>query len=150
MEAANSIWQRSTKLLLVFRYTSAGQLNDFREAIKSVGLNVHNCHVLAVVEDKKQALKDLGSVTYLSEKEFNLIGKLKNEKAQKTLNERFDLLVIVGDLPKRIQKLLSKKKEMIGVGINNSIDFLTINLTSEESSPSHIINFVKNTLNKIS
>lgn len=151
MTEMNSIWERSNKLLLVVNFRSLGEMKAYREAIKSVGLNVHNCHILAIVEDKreKQMLTELGSVTYISDKEFNLLGKLKNEEAQKTLRDSFDLMVVVDDIPKRIRKLLSKRKNTIGVGINNEIDFLTIKLNSEQSEPLHLITFVQDTLKKI-
>ena len=52
MEMDNNIWTRSSKLLLVVKYRSLNEMKEYREAIKAVGLNVHNCHILAVVEDK--------------------------------------------------------------------------------------------------
>lgn len=151
MEKNNNVWGRSTKLLLVLKYKSKNELKDYREAIKAVGLNVHNCHVLAVLEDKKENhnLESLGSVTYLSTKDFNLLGKLKNAEVQKILKDNFDLLVVVNDIPKRIQKLLEKKKITIGVGVNNDIDFLTIKLSTEHVKPMQLVTFVQNTLKKI-
>ena len=151
MDLNNNIWGRSTKLLLVVKYRSKNELKEYREAIKAVGLNVHNCHILAVLEDKKENhnLESLGSVTYLSTKDFNLLGRLKNADAQKKLKDNFDLLVVVNEIPKKIQKLLEKQNIAIGVGINNEIEFLVIKLSTEHIKPMQLVTFVQDTLKKI-
>ena len=65
------------------------------------------------------------------------------------LRENFDLMVVVNEIPKKIQKLLSKRTKTIGVGINNDIEFLTIKLSSEKTKPLQLITFVQDTLKKI-
>lgn len=149
MSTVENIWSRSKKLLVVVQYESTELTTSYREAIKHAGLNINDCHLLLTVKDRKEVLKDISSVSYLSEKDFNLLGRLKNEQAAKTLGQNFDLVLFVADPPKRISKLINKKINAVKVGVNSNVDYLTINMNSEDTNPAHLISFVKNTLQKI-
>lgn len=146
-----SIWKRSNRLLLVVKFNSLDEIRDYREAIKAAGLNVNDCQILAIVDNKKEKaiLTEIASVTYFCDKEFNLLGGLKNDEVSKLLDQNFDLLVVNGDLPKRVQRLLRKKINAVMVGVNSSVEFLTIQLSTDDTAPGHLISFVKNMLLKI-
>jgi hypothetical protein len=135
----------------VVTFNSLDEIKEYREAIKQAGLNVNDCSVLAIVANKqeKSVLTELFSVTYVSDKEFGLLGRLKNEEVGKLIEQNFDLMVINGDISKRMQKLLKRKIKAVMVGVNSSVEFLTIHLNTEDTSPVHLISFVKNMLLKI-
>ena len=116
-----------------------------------MGLNINDCKILALVPTKKEKmlLREVSSVTYCSEQEVNLLGRLKNENATKLLSEKFDTVTVVGDLSKKMSRLIKKTAPKNAVGINSNVEFLTINLTSKSSSPEQLLNFVKQTLEKI-
>lgn len=151
MSSTQSIWKSTEKMLLVVNYVTVEELQKFREAIKEMGLNIHQCKILAVVESKKEKilLREVSSVTYCSPQELNLLGKLKNEDAVKLFSDKFDTITIIGDLNKKISKLIKKMAPKNAVGVNSNVEFLTINMTSKSSSPAQLLNFVKQTLEKI-
>jgi len=115
-------------------------------------LNVHECSILCIVNSKKEnaLMRDLGSVVFLSEKEYNLFGGIKNESANKLLAENFDAVVFMGDFSKKIRKSVKKVSPQITVGVNAKKTETDINLQSKSDKPDHLINFVRETLQKIS
>lgn len=146
-----STWKKAEKMLLVVEYSTLSEIKKFREAIKAMGINIHQCNILAIVETKKEAqmLTEVSSVTYFSDKEINLLGRFKNEKASKVLGERYDVLTVVGDFSRKMNKLLKGVKTNMAVGVNSNVEFLTINMKSESADPGQLLNFVKQTLEKI-
>jgi len=150
-QSSNSIWDSIKRLLVVVEFDQLDTMKDWREAIKNSGLNIHHCYVMGIVATKKErlALGEMSSVVYISEKDFGLLGRLKNEEAQRVLSERFDSLLVVGDIPKKIEKVLSKLPFRIDVSLNVEEGNRTINLKTEESAPKYMLNFVKQTLEKI-
>lgn len=149
--SGNTIWSSINKLLVVVKFDQIETMNQWREAIKNLGLNIHDCHILAIVESKKErsSLGEMTSVTYISGKDFGFLGRLKNEGAQKILSDRFDAVLVVGEIPSRIEKTVRKVSTSIDIGLNSNRDDRTINLRTEESAPKYMLNFVKQTLEKI-
>lgn len=137
--------------MVVINFKSLDDIHAYRSAIKSVGLNVNDCAILAVTPNKKAiaTLPEIHSVIFASEKEINLLGNWKNEKAAKAISRFYDLLLVIGEHDKKIVRQVKKTKKTIAVGINTNADFLTIDLHSEETSPEHLLNFAKQTLEKI-
>lgn len=148
---SNSVWNSIKRLLVVVKFDRVETIHDWREAIKLSGLNIHDCIVLGIVASKKErlALDEMSSVVYISEKDFGLLNRLKNEEAQRVFNDRFDTLLVVGEIPKKINKALLKLTVRMDVSLNTSEEQRTINLTTEESTPKYMLNFVKQTLEKI-
>jgi hypothetical protein len=146
-----SIWRQTRKILLIIAYDSLDQVHTYRDAIKSVGLNVNDSLVLALVDTKKevQILTPIHSVVYASEKEINWLGKWRNNELQKHQSRSYDLLIIVGEFSAKVHKQLRRMHNGIFLGINSNADFLTIDLKSDNNSPDHLLNFAKETLEKI-
>ena len=53
------------------------------------------------------------------------------------------------DLNKKMAKVVNRVSHNIVVGVNSNVDYLTINLITKSTSPEQILNFVKQTLEKI-
>ncbi|MEY3237296.1 MAG: hypothetical protein RI883_1397 [Bacteroidota bacterium] len=51
---------------------------------------------------------------------------------------------------KKIVKILSPLRAKWKIGVNTSFDFFTIQVNSHSNNPLEIVNFAKNTLEKIS
>ncbi len=147
-----SLWSQIKRVLLVIEFNSLDQVKAYRKAIKSTGLNVHECRILAVVDSKKEkiALSEFTSVVYISPQEYSLFGSLKNEEASKLFTTTFDTTIQVGELNKRVNKSLNKMSPVIRIGLNvkNAVDF-DIALNSDSESAEHLLDFVKQTLEKI-
>ena len=146
-----SYWDSTRKLLLVINFETLDNVHEYRNAVKSIGLNINDCKVIAIVGSKKesQILSPIHSVVYASDKEITLLGKWKNNDANKAIGEFYDLIVVFGNHPAKVQRQLKKVKNSISVGINTNADFLTIDLKSEQKAPSQLLNFAKSTLEKI-
>lgn len=146
-----SYWDITRKLLLVVNFESLEKVHEYRNAIKATGLNINDCMVLAIVESKKerQMLTEIHSVVYASDKEINLLGRWKNENIEKVLGETFDLMVILEDHIPKVIKQLKRIRSRMSVGVNTNVDFLTIDLKTEQSAPDQLLNFAKTTLEKI-
>jgi len=65
------------------------------------------------------------------------------------LSREFDAQFYFCNPPRRIAKKLKKQKVSYRVGVNVSSEICDINLQSESTSPVHLLNFVKETLEKI-
>ena len=151
MSAVNNIWGQLSRALFVVKFSSIDELKEYREAIKSVSLNIHDCTILAIVETKKekQMLGEQSNVVFISEQEFNLFGRLKNEEAKDCLTRAYDLVLFTTDVPKKVAKLLNKTNNKISVGVNCTSSEQNVNLKTEVATPHHLINFAKQTLEKI-
>lgn len=151
MDKNQNIWSSIEKVLIVINFKKLEQLAEYRSAIKEAGLNINDCFILAIVDNKKEkeALPEKGSVVFINEKEINLFGKLKNDLASEVLSRKFEAHFVFCELSKKIGKQLSKSKTKLKVGVNCNNDFYDINLSSESISPKHLFNFAKQTLEKI-
>lgn len=152
MGEQGTIWGRFRRVLLVVRFTEIESVIAWREALKSAGLNVHECCILSIVGNKKerQILREMSSVTFLAENDFGLMGQLKNEEAKSAVSARYDSAIVVGDFKGKIKKLIDKTKANTVVGLNTKGINFNILLESSEVSPAELLNFVKKTLEKIS
>ncbi|MCH2230478.1 MAG: hypothetical protein MK105_09045 [Crocinitomicaceae bacterium] len=146
-----NIWLRLRNCLFVIEYKSIDDLKKYIEAIKSVGININECSILAIVESKKEKrlLPEEANVVFLSQQEFNFLGTLKNEQAKKLFSQTFDLQFYTVDPPRRIAKLLNKMKKKMSVGVNCATSTQNVNLKTDVNTPHHLINFAKQTLEKI-
>lgn len=147
-----SIWSQVRRVLVVIEFNTLDQVKAYREALKETGLNVHECRVLAVVDSKKEkeALSEFTSVVYISPQEYSFLGTLKNDDAAKLFSSKFDTVIQVEKVNKRVRKSLSKMKPMLRVGLNISDDKdFDVMLRSESESPQHLLGFVKQTLEKL-
>ena len=138
-------------MLLVVNYDSIEGLHEHREALKEIGLNIHVCKILAIVESKKEKmlLREVNNVVYCSPQEINILGRFKNSDATKLLADHYDMITVIGDLDKKMSKTIKKVSHKIAVGVNSNVEFLTINLNSKSSAAVELLNFVKQTLEKI-
>ena len=150
--AGNNVWSSIKRLLVVMKLDEIDTMNQWREAIKFSGLNIHDCKILAIVDTKKEriSMREMSSVVYISDKDFGLLGKLKNEDAQSILSDRFDAVLVLGTIPKKIEKAIQKVSSDMDIGLNSDDGNRTINLRTEESTPKYMLNFVKQTVEKIS
>lgn len=147
----NSIWSQIKRAIFIVHYTSLEDVKKFREAIKEAGLNINDCEVIAVVESKKEKdmLSEISSVTYVNEKEIGVFGKIKNENFKKVIERPFDAIFYVGDFSKRISKQVVGIKNKIEIGINSQMPSCSVYIDTNETGNAHLVNFAKQTLEKI-
>lgn len=150
MSNGNNIWERSSKLLFVINYQSKNDLNANLGAIDKLTSGKEHVFVLCVIPvNLKGELTSLNNVHYISEKDFNLLGKIKEEEIKNLIQQQFDLLVVLNSLEGKVLKMLRKINANKSVGVNSNLDFLSINVNSDNNAAVHLFNFAKQTLEKI-
>ena len=122
----------------------------YRKALKSVGLNVHECKIIGVIKDKKVPFvsSDMGSVVLLAENDFGLLGQLKNEDVKSLLADSFDAILVIGDQSTRIEKVFRKIKCKINICLNSKHNF-AISLVTQEVTPEYRMKFVKQIVERL-
>jgi hypothetical protein len=147
----NNVWKNTNTALIIVKYESLDELKNYRDAIKDSGLNVNNCELIAIVETKKEreALDHSSLAVFLSPQDINFIGRLKNSEATKALSRKYDLLLVTYEVPKRLAKLFGRTKVGFKAGVNCTKLNYSVNLETDSTSPQHLINFAKETLEKV-
>lgn len=146
-----SLWNRLNKIVLVLHFNTLDELKSYREAIKSIGLNVFESNILCIVSSKKEKdmLGDVTSVVFLNEKEFGLFGNLKNQEAQKLISNKYDAIVYMGDFSNRIDKLLKKMNPIVRIGMNTKNHECDVSLQSQSKNADHLLSFLKEMTDKL-
>lgn len=147
-----SLWSQLRRVLLVVEFKTLDDVRLYREAIKATGLNVHECRILIIVQSKKErnTLSEFTSVVYVSPKDYSFLGSIQNDDVTKLFKTKFDTVIQVGEIHKRVKKSLYRIKPKIRIGLNvKKTDVFDITLNSDSESPDHLLDFMKMTLEKI-
>lgn len=146
-----SLWDNIGMVILVFPMEEVENPMEFKLEMDQVFGKQSRCEIVLTSKQslKNQQLRELKGVTYVSEKEINFFGKLKNENLNELLGKPFDTLFLSGTLTKQFEKLFSKAAIKNIIGLNSENKFIEINLQPKSSIPSEMVNFAKNTLSKI-
>lgn len=146
----SSIWSQIKRAAFVIHFKNLDDVKKYREAIKDAGLNINDCEVIVVVESKKEKdmLTEINSVTYINEKDFGFLGKIKDENVKKLISRSFDGTFFIGDFSKKILKNINHIKTSLKVGINSQIPDCIVYVKTNDDSATHLINFAKQTLEK--
>jgi len=154
MRDSTSIWKQIKRVLIVFPYKDANYFGEFRSALDAV-LNDSLVEKLDIVVSVPSSLKKTELPThrlihFISPKDFNLFGKLKNDSLGSIITKKYDALLYFEDDSKRLGKVLSEMKINYSIGINTPMDIFTIRVFSKGDKPEEMVNFAKNTLVKLS
>lgn len=146
-----SLWDKIGTVILVFPMEEVENPMEFKLEMDQVFGKQSRSEIVLISKHslKNQQLRELKGVTYVSEKDFNFFGKLKNENLQELLRKPFNSLFLSGTLTKQFEKLFSKSRIQHFIGLNSENKFIEINLQPKSSIPSEMVNFAKNTLSKI-
>lgn len=146
----SSIWSQIKRAAFVIHFKNLDDVKKYREAIKDAGLNINDCEVIVIVESKKEKdmLTEINSVTYINEKDFGFLGKIKDENVKKLISRSFDGTFFIGDFSKKILKNINHIKTSLKVGINSQIPDCIVYVKTNDDSATHLINFAKQTLEK--
>jgi hypothetical protein len=149
-----NIWNATRSLLVVFNYEDDEQLNGFRKSLDKM-LNMSNVDRLIIVvniakEVDKNTLPPHFLIYYNSPNDYSFWGKLKDVQLEGELNRDYDIMIWFGSVNQPIFKEIKNtncKRKMI---VNDQNDYFDLQLNAESSEPSEMLNFVINTLEKIS
>lgn len=148
-----NVWKNIKRLLIVISYKDDVQYNEYRKALDQA-LNessVVDLKIIVLLSNsiKKETLSTHPLIHFLSHKDFGLFGKIKDDSLLQLLAQPYDTLLW---FEQNESKLLSSIKQVPfinKIGFNYPNEYFTIQLSSTVINPMEIVNFVKNTLEKI-
>lgn len=155
MEIPNkNIWSDCKRLVVVFPYRNEENYKTYRLALDQL-LNESNIQELQIVvtlsaTTKIENLQQHKLIQYISPKDINMFGKMKNDNFNAILIKKYDSLLWLEVNDKKFAKVLSTINATWKIGVNTSLDFFNIQVNSNSENPLEIVNFAKNTLEKIS
>lgn len=144
-------WKEIHKLLVVTKFSSIDELISWRTALKEVGLNINECTIVSEVASKKEkaVLQEMGSVVFASVSDIGFLGKIKSPELSKMFASKYDTILQVEQNSPKLMKLFKKMKFNQTIGVNTGLNEFDIELSTVHTHPQHIVNFVRNTLEKI-
>lgn len=146
-----SVWNKMESVLFIAPEEWLNQSFDLKAVLKDAFQDVSKLDVIIITEKKKkQGERDENEwFTFFSQKDFNLFGKLKNEKIGEIVLNSYDTIFVCLTLNKRLFKRVFKSQNGRLIGLNSGDFESEINLQSKSNEPREIVNFAKNTLLKI-
>ena len=148
-----NLWNTTQSLLVVFNYENLDLLHDFRISLDKMLSKSEVKRVIIVVnidkEVDKNTLPPHFLIYYNSPNDYNFWGKLKDVQLETELKKNFDTLLWLGETQKRSFKEIKNINCSNKIGVNYTDAFFELHLNSESDIPSEMLNFVVETLKKI-
>lgn len=154
MNDKSTIWSEIKKLVVVFPYRSEENYKEYRSALDKLlnKSNVKEVKLIVVIPEtlNRDTLRPHVLIHFLSPKDMNFLGKIKDKYLQTILSEKYEALLWLEVEDKKIAKILFPLRAKWKIGVNTSFDFFSIQVNSNSNNPSEIVNFAQNILEKIS
>jgi hypothetical protein len=149
-----NIWNATRSLLVVFNYEDDEQLNGFRKSLDKM-LNISNVDRLIIIvniakEVDKSTLPPHFLIYYNSPNDYSFWGKLKDVQLESELNRDYDVMIWFGNVDQPIFKEIKSTNCKRRILVNEHNDYFDLQLKSDSTEPSEMLNFVIKTLEKIS
>jgi len=148
-----NLWNTTQSLLVVFNYENLDLLHDFRISLDKMLSKSEVERVIIVVnidkEVDKNTLPPHFLIYYNSPNDYNFWGKLKDIQLETEFKKQYDTLLWLGETQKRSFKEIKNIKFSNKIGVNSTDAFFDLHLNSESDIPSEMLNFVVETLKKI-
>jgi hypothetical protein len=149
-----NIWNATRSLLVVFNYEDDEQLNGFRKSLDKM-LNMSNVDRLIILvninkELDKNTLPPHFLIYYNSPNDYSFWGKLKDVQLEAELNHDYDVMIWFGSIDKPIFREIKNTNCKRKILVNEHNDYFDLQLNAESTEPSEMLNFIINTLEKIS
>lgn len=148
-----NLWNTTQSLLVVFNYENLDLLHDFRISLDKMLSKSEVERVIIVVnidkEVDKNTLPPHFLIYYNSPNDYNFWGKLKDVQLEAELNKSYNTLLWLGETKKKFYNELKKVTFSNKIGVNTTDSLFELHLNSESDIPSEMLNFVVETLKKI-
>lgn len=152
----NSIWGNTTSLLVTYNFEDEPSLKEFRKALDQV-LNTSVVErVIIVVSIQKGVDKSSLSphflIYYNGPSDYSLFGGLKDHQLANEFEQSFDVLLCFGVMQKNIKSAIKQTNIQKKILVNSELTedkTYDLELNSASDSPSEVIHFVVETLQKI-
>lgn len=147
-----SLWNGISSVVFVAAIEKVENPVEFKMKLDEALEGKAGIRKIILVTDEKlkhEELREVKGITYLSTKDKNFFGQLKNEQFLKDLENSFDSCIVLDEIPEKIEKQIAKLKAHWKIGVNTNFKILTINLKSQSKDLLEMVNFAKNTLKQI-
>jgi hypothetical protein len=150
---SKNIWESTRSLLVAFNYENDEQLKDFRKSLDGM-LNASNVDRLIIVvsvpkEVDKNTLPPHFLIYYNSPTDFNFWSKLKDVQLETELQRNYDLMIWFGNTESKIFPYVQEASIRRKIIVNEKDASFDLQLNAESELPSEMLQFVINTLKKI-
>jgi hypothetical protein len=150
---SKNIWESTRSLLVAFNYENDEQLKDFRKSLDSM-LNASNVDRLIIVvnvpkEVDKNTLPPHFLIYYNSPIDFNFWSKLKDVQLETELQRNYDLMIWFGNTEAKIFPYVLEASVQRKIIVNEKDASFDLQLNAESTLPSEMLQFVIETLKKI-
>ncbi len=150
---SKNIWESTRSLLVAFNYENDEQLKDFRKSLDSM-LNASNVDRLIIVvnvpkEVDKNTLPPHFLIYYNSPNDFNFWNKLKDVQLETELQRNYDLMIWFGNTEAKIFPYALEASVQRKIIVNEKDASFDLQLNAESTLPSEMLQFVIETLKKI-
>ena len=151
---SQNLWSSLKKVVIVFPYRDENYYRTFRSELDRM-LNESQVEKLEIIvslpkEVKKEELPPHRLIHFISPKDYNLFGKLKGDLLYSVRSKEQDALLVFLNEDKKLDAALSTMKVKHRIGVNIQTGSFDIDLKGKEMDPAELVNFAKNTLQKLS
>jgi hypothetical protein len=152
----NSIWGTIGSLLVTYNYEDEDGLKEFRKGLDKA-LNESTVQRVIVIVSipkgvDKKSLSPHFLIYYNGSGDYGLFGGLKDHQLVQELKQSFDALICFGVMKKNLKTTLRQTEIAKKILVNSELTQDTtydLELNSASDSPSEVIQFVVETLQKI-
>ena len=149
-----NLWMSLKRVVILFPYRDENSYRTFRTELDRM-LNESQVEKLEIIvslpkELKKEDLPPHRLIHFISPKDFNLLGKLKGDLLYSVLSKEHDALLVFLNEDKKLDAALKNLKSKYRIGVNIQTGSYDIDLKGKEMDPAELVNFAKNTLQKLS
>lgn len=148
-----NLWNTTKSLLVAFNYENLDRLHDFRISFDKILTSSGIERVIIIVnidkEVDKNSLPPHFLIYYNAPNDYNFLGKLKDVQLEAELKKQYDTLLWLGETKKKSFNEVIKVKFSNKIAVNTNDFFFGLHLNSESDVPSEMLNFVVETIKKI-
>ena len=152
----NSIWGTIGSLLVTYNFESEEGLKEFRKGL-DVALNASAVQRVIIIVSipkgvDKKSLSPHFLIYYNGPSDYGLFGGLKDHQLASELKQSFDTLICFGVMKKNLKGILRQTEIGKKILVNSELtedSIYDLELNSASDSPSEVIQFVVETLQKI-
>jgi hypothetical protein len=153
-QEVHNLWLSFRRMVIVFAYKDESTYREFKQLLDRA-LNDSKIDKLEIIvsipaEVKKEDLPPHRLIHFISPKDFNLFGKLKQNPLSNLLTEKHDALLWFKNEDAKLAKVLSPLNAKYRIGVNCGLNGFDIDLKGREMNPDELLNFAKHTLQKLS
>lgn len=151
MSDNSALWDRIKQPLFVVEEGDKDSLQALRESVRNAGINIHETWIIYLTLEKtKPGVQSFFShTTPFSIKDISFFGKVKNDEFNKAIRSGFDTLVLIGSVPDKMYRLLTKTGKGLVIGVNQEKYNVDLNVITRDKNIQHIVSYLKETLQKI-